>query len=121
MNKKVIKRGDIYYADLDPVIGSEQGSCRPVLIVQNDVGNKYSPTVIVAPITANMNKKQIPTHVLIMSESGLEKDSLVLTEQIRAIDRSRLSNYIGCVNNNVMLMIDKALSISVGLERSNGK
>jgi len=117
--KKQIKRGDIYYAELDPVIGSEQGNCRPVLIVQNDVGNKYSPTVIIAPITAKMNKKPIPTHVPLLSVTGLEKDSLALTEQIRAIDRSRLSNYIGSVNSSVMAQIDKALSVSVGLKNNN--
>ena len=112
---KTIKRGDIYYADLNPVIGSEQGDCRPVLIVQNDTGNKYSPTVIITPITSNLRKNPIPTHVFIPKICGLEYDSLALTEQIRAIDRVRLREYIGCAGKSVMSQVDKALFISVGL------
>ena len=111
----MIKRGDIYYADLNPVVGSEQGERRPVLIVQNDKGNKYSPTVIVVPITGRLNKTPLPTHVLIPKSCGLDKDSLALTEQVRAIDRSRLGNYIGHAGKSVMSQVDMALSVSVGL------
>jgi mRNA interferase MazF len=114
-DQAMIKRGDIYYADLNPVIGSEQGEQRPVLIVQNDTGNKYSPTVIITPITGRLNKPPLPTHVFIPKTCGLEKDSLVLTEQIRAIDRSRLGNYIGRAGKCVMPRVDMALSVSVGL------
>jgi mRNA interferase MazF len=111
----MIRRGDIFYADLNPVVGSEQGECRPVLIVQNNTGNKHSPTVIVAPITGRLKKNPIPTHVLLPKSCGLERDSLALTEQIRAIDRSRLGNYIGFAGKSVMSQVDRALSISVGL------
>ena len=112
---KQIKRGDLYYADLNPVVGSEQGDSRPVLIVQNDMGNKHSPTVIVTPITSNLRKNPLPTHVAISKKCGLEKDSLVLTEQIRAIDRTRLGSYIGYIGESAMLKVDKALSVSIGL------
>ena len=95
MKKKKIRRGDIYYAYLNPVVGSEQGSCRPVLVVQNDIGNEHSPTVVIAPLTRNLRKNPLPTHVVIPKSCGLDRDSLVLVEQIRTIDRSRLSNYIG--------------------------
>ena len=111
----VIKRGDIYYADLNPVVGSEQGERRPVIVVQNNKGNKYSPTIIVTPITGNLRKNPLPTHVRLSRACGLEKDSLALTEQIRAIDRSRLSDYIGSAGNRAMSQIDRALLISVGL------
>jgi mRNA interferase MazF len=113
--KRRIRRGDIFYANLDPVIGSEQGECRPVLIVQNDTGNRYSPTVIVTPITGKLHKTQLPTHVPISKSCGLDKDSIALTEQIRVIDRSRLGNYIGHVEKSVMSQVDKALSVSIGL------
>ena len=114
--ERQIRRGDIYYADLDPVIGSEQGECRPVLIVQNNTGNKYSPTVIITPITGNLRKNPLPTHVALSINSGLEKTSLVLAEQIRVIDRSRLGSYIGYVGKSAMSQVDKALSISIGLD-----
>ena len=112
----MIKRGDIYYADLNPVVGSEQGNTRPVLLVQNDTGNKHSPTVIVAPITGKLQKNPLPTHVRLSKSCGLEKDSLALTEHIRAIDRSRLGNYIGSADKSAMSQIDTALSVSVGLK-----
>jgi len=99
-----IRRGDIYYADLSPVIGSEQGGIRPVLIVQNDIGNKYSPTVIVAAITSRMGKTRLPTHIDIMAEeAGLMKDSVVLTEQIRTLDKRRLKEKIGHLDESVMM------------------
>jgi mRNA interferase MazF len=116
MKKRKIYRGDIYYAYLNPVIGSEQGSCRPVLIVQNDRGNEHSPTVIVAPLTRNLGKNPLPTHVLIPKSCGLDEDSLVLAEQIRTIDRSRLSNYIGYISEEIQPAIDEALAVCIGLE-----
>ena len=110
-------RGDIYYADLNPVVGSEQGGdIRPVLIIQNDVGNKFSPTVIVAAIT-HRKKSELPIHVTIKNAEYLKKDSIVLLEQIRTIDRSRLREYIGCIDNVNMIKVDKALAISVGLNK----
>lgn len=116
---KAIKRGEIYYADLNPIIGSEQGDYRPVLIIQNNKGNRYSPTVIITPITGSLLKNSIPTHVSLSKECGLEKDSIVLAEQIRAIDRSRLGSYIGYLEKSAMLKVDKALSISIGLKGYN--
>ncbi len=111
-----IKRGDMYYADLSPVIGSEQGGIRPVLIIQNDVGNKYSPTVIAAAITSQTNKNRLPTHINIDSkEYGLMKNSVILAEQIRTIDKSRLMEKIGQVDDNVMEKVNSALGISFGL------
>jgi len=110
-----MRRGDIYYADLNPVIGSEQGNNRPVIIVGNNTGNKHSPIVIVTPITGRLNKNPLPTHVLIPKACGLEHDSLALTEQVRAIDRSRLGNHIGRAGKNAMKQVDMALSLSVGL------
>ena len=110
-----IRRGDIYYADLNPVIGSEQGAHRPVLIVQNDIGNKYSPTVIITPITGKVHRNPLPTHVPLSGISGLAKESMALTEQIRTIDRSRLGKYIGYAGESVMSQIDRALLISIGL------
>jgi len=112
----MIKRGDIYYADLNPVVGSEQGEYRPVLVVQNNLGNKHSPTVIAVPITGRLKKNPLPTHVFLPKSCGLDKDSLVLTEQIRAIDRSRLGNYIGFAGKGAMSQIDRALAISIGLD-----
>lgn len=112
-----IKRGDIYYADLSPVVGSEQGGVRPVLIVQNDVGNKYSPTVIAAAITSQQAKANLPTHISIKADnSGLAKNSVVLLEQIRTLDKQRLKEKMGCVDNNSMNKINHAISISFGLE-----
>lgn len=111
-----IKRGDIYYADLSPVVGSEQGGIRPVLIVQNDVGNKFSPTVIAAAITSQHSKASLPTHIQINAkESGLSKDSVVLLEQIRTIDKRRLKEKTGEVNNVEMNQVNYALSVSFGL------
>lgn len=111
-----IKRGDIFYADLSPVVGSEQGGIRPVLIIQNDVGNKHSPTVICAAITSQMKKAKLPTHVEIESNSKcLVKDSVVLAEQIRTIDKKRLREKICRLDENLMRKVDKALLISVGV------
>ena len=114
----VIKRGDMFYADLSPVVGSEQGGIRPVLVIQNNVGNKYSPTVIVSAITSKLNKTKLPTHIELDSEEfGLKSDSIILTEQIRTIDKSRLKEKIGHINDvNVMSKIDNALGVSFGLE-----
>lgn len=112
----IIKRGDIYYADLSPVIGSEQGGVRPVLIVQNDIGNKYSPTVIAAAITSQINKAKLPTHIEISAlEYGLMKDSVILLEQIRTIDKKRLREKIGHLDEELMEKVNEALSISFGL------
>jgi len=111
-----IKRGDIYYADLSPVIGSEQGGIRPVLIIQNDIGNKYSPTVIAAAITSQKDKTKLPTHISVDSgECGLAKDSIVLLEQVRTIDKQRLKERMGSLDNNCMNMVDKAITVSFGL------
>ena len=113
----VIKRGDMFYADLSPVIGSEQGGIRPVLIIQNDMGNKYSPTVIAAAITSQVNKNKLPTHIEIDSEEfGLKSDSVVLAEQIRTIDKSRLKEKIGHIDDEkVMNKINNAIGVSFGL------
>ena len=110
-----IKRGELYYADLSPVVGSEQGGVRPVLIIQNDVGNKYSPTVIVAAITSKIDKAKIPTHIeLKASDYGLVKDSVALLEQIRTIDKKRLKEKVGYVDGFKMKNINNALLISLG-------
>ncbi len=112
----IVKRGDIYYADLSPVVGSEQGGIRPVLVIQNDVGNKYSPTVIAAAITSRINKAKMPTHIeLAANEYGLNKDSVILLEQIRTIDKRRLREKIGCIDDDLMMDVNNALSISFGL------
>jgi mRNA interferase MazF len=112
----MVRRGEIYYADLSPVVGSEQGGVRPVLIVQNDIGNKYSPTVIVAAITSQINKAKLPTHVeLSASEYGLPKDSVILLEQIRTIDKKRLREKICTLSSEVMEKVNEALQISLGL------
>lgn len=112
----MIKRGDIFYADLSPVVGSEQGGIRPVLIVQNDVGNKYSPTVIAAAITSQINKAKLPTHIEISAlEYGLQKDSVILLEQIRTIDKKRLREKIGRLDDELMEKVNEALTISFGL------
>ena len=111
-----IKRGDIYYADLSPVIGSEQGGVRPVLIVQNDVGNKYSPTVIAAAITSQQDKNNLPTHIAVDAQNcGLAKDSVVLLEQVRTIDKKRLKERMGSLDTSDMGKVNKALSVSFGL------
>ncbi|SHJ15667.1 mRNA interferase MazF [Clostridium amylolyticum] len=116
MTTMIVKRGDIFYADLSPVIGSEQGGIRPVIIIQNDIGNKYSPTVIVAAITSQINKAKLPTHVEISSEEyGLNKDSVVLLEQVRTLDKKRLKEKIGHMTDSDMEKVDKSLLISIGL------
>ncbi len=114
-----VKRGEIYYADLSPVVGSEQGGVRPVLIVQNDIGNKFSPTVIAAAITSQRFKTNLPTHIRVGGQgSGLQKDSIVLLEQVRTIDKKRLREKMGNLDDLDMTKIDKALSVSFGLDES---
>ena len=111
-----IKRGDIYYADLSPVVGSEQGGMRPVLIVQNDTGNKHSPTVIAAAITSQINKARLPTHIELGAKGyGLTKDSVVLLEQIRTIDKKRLKERMGQLDGTLMDKVDNAIAVSFGL------
>ena len=112
-----VKRGDIYYADLSPVIGSEQGGLRPVLIIQNDIGNKYSPTVISAAITSRMSKTHLPTHIDIFADkAGLSKDSVVLLEQIRTLDKKRLKEKMGHLDDQVMSVVNSAIAVSFGLD-----
>ncbi len=111
-----IKRGDIFYADLSPVVGSEQGGIRPVLIVQNNVGNKFSPTVIAAAITSQQSKANLPTHIPLNADtSGLARDSVVLLEQVRTIDKKRLKEKMGSIDDNSMNAVNNAISISFGL------
>lgn len=118
-----VKRGDIFYADLSPVIGSEQGGLRPVLIIQNDVGNKYSPTVIAAAITSKLGKSKLPTHIEVFRETvigeedgiGLSRDSVVLLEQIRTLDKQRLKEKMGHLDESIMTRVDNAITISFGL------
>lgn len=112
----IIRRGDMYYADLSPVVGSEQGGIRPVLIVQNDIGNKYSPTVIAAAITSQINKAKLPTHIEISAqEYGLQRDSVILLEQIRTIDKKRLREKIGHLDEDLMEKVNEAIGVSFGL------
>ncbi|PTL38578.1 type II toxin-antitoxin system PemK/MazF family toxin [Alkalicoccus saliphilus] len=112
----IVKRGDVYFADLSPVVGSEQGGVRPVLIIQNDIGNRFSPTVIVAAITAQIQKAKLPTHVEIDAERyGFDRDSVILLEQIRTIDKQRLTDKITQLDDNMMLKVNDALNISIGL------
>lgn len=112
----IVKRGDIFYADLSPVLGSEQGGVRPVLVVQNDVGNKFSPTIIIAAITSQINKAKLPTHLEISAEDyGLSKDSVILLEQIRTIDKKRLRERIGRLDDEQMGKVSEALGISLGM------
>jgi len=113
-----VKRGEIYYANLNPIVGSEQGDKRPVLVVQNEKGNKHSPTIVVTPITCNLNKNPLPTHVTIPQISGLTADSLALVEQIRTIDRARLDGYIGRIGGKVQDEIDSALAVCVGIDKN---
>ena len=114
-----IKRGELYYADLSPVVGSEQGGIRPVLVVQNDIGNKYSPTVIAAAVTSKLTKARLPTHIEIPGEdNGLQKDSVILLEQIRTLDKRRLKERIGALPENTMRKVDGALLISLGCTRA---
>lgn len=112
----LVKRGDIFYADLSPVVGSEQGGIRPVLIVQNNVGNRYSPTVIAAAITSQINKAKMPTHIELGASFGLTRDSVILMEQIRTIDKKRLKERMGRLDEGHMHMVDEALAVSFGLE-----
>ncbi len=112
----VVRRGDIYYADLRPVVGSEQGGIRPVLIIQNNNGNKHSPTVICAAITSKMNKAKLPTHVALEAERyGIVKDSVVLLEQVRTIDKSRLREKVCHLDDNILVKINTALEVSLAL------
>lgn len=112
----IVKRGDVFFADLSPVVGSEQGGVRPVLVIQNDIGNRFSPTVIVAAITAQIQKAKLPTHVEIEAKRhGLEKDSVILLEQIRTIDKQRLTDKITHLDEETMRKVDEALQISLGL------
>ncbi|MBE6662489.1 MAG: type II toxin-antitoxin system PemK/MazF family toxin [Ruminococcaceae bacterium] len=112
-----VKRGDIYYADLSPVVGSEQGGLRPVLIIQNDIGNRYSPTVIAAAITSRMSKTHLPTHIDIYAErAGLAKDSVVLLEQIRTLDKRRLREKMGHLDDEMMGVVNSAIAVSFGLD-----
>ncbi|GAB6932415.1 MAG TPA: type II toxin-antitoxin system PemK/MazF family toxin [Calditerricola sp.] len=112
----IVKRGDVFYANLSPVVGSEQGGVRPVLVIQNDIGNKYSPTVIVAAITAQIQKAKLPTHVEIPAKPyGLEKDSVILLEQIRTIDKQRLTDKITHLDDELMQKVNESLQISLGL------
>lgn len=110
----VVKRGDVFYADLDPIIGSEQGGIRPVLVLQNNVGNKYSPTVVVLPISS-AKKTKMPTHIRISGSKMLSENSVIMAKQIRIIDRNRLKNYVGSVDLEVMKKVDKAVKISIGV------
>lgn len=112
-----VKRGEIYYADLSPVVGSEQGGMRPVLIVQNDIGNRYSPTVIAAAITSQQNKAKLPTHIEIEARTyGLSKNSVVLLEQVRTLDKKRLRERMGCLDDILMQRVDDAIAVSFGLQ-----
>lgn len=114
-----VKRGDIYYADLSPVVGSEQGGLRPVLIIQNDVGNKYSPTVIAAAITSRLGKTRLPTHIDIYADQvGLAKDSVILLEQVRTLDKRRLKEKMGHLDEGLMTEVNNAIAVSFGLGES---
>lgn len=117
--RKAIRRGDLFYADLNPVVGSEQGGIRPVLVIQNDVGNYFSPTVVAAAITSRKAKNGLPTHILLENVPGLAPTSLLLLEQLRTIDRKRLRGYIGRISKEKMLEIDAALAISIGIGYPN--
>ncbi len=117
MNRTInIKRGDVFYADLSPVIGSEQGGVRPVLVLQNDIGNRYSPTVIVSAITSQIEKAKLPIHVELGADVGLERDSVILLEQIRTIDKKRLREKVTHLEGVIMSRVDEALLISLGLK-----
>ncbi len=118
MTESCVRRGDIYYADLSPVVGSEQGGIRPVLIIQNDIGNRYSPTVIAAAITSRTGKAKLPTHIEIDSSSGLARTSVVLLEQIRTLDKRRLRDRMGHIDETTMRLVNDAISVSFGLENA---
>ncbi len=112
----MIRRGEIYRADLNPVIGSEQGGMRPVIVVQNDIGNRYSPTVIIMAITSRINKAKLPTHIEIGGgDFGLERDSVILCEQVRTIDKSRLRERLGVLPGETMERVDQAIAVSFGI------
>jgi mRNA interferase MazF len=118
----IVRRGDIFYADLSPVVGSEQGGVRPVLIIQNDIGNKYSPTVICAAITSQINKAKLPTHIELSSQCySLTKDSVILLEQIRTIDKKRLREKICHLDAKIMSKVSEALIVSLGLKSHSGE
>lgn len=117
--RKAIRRGDLFYADLNPVVGSEQGGIRPVLVIQNNVGNHFSPTVVAAAITSRKAKNSLPTHILLENVPGLAPTSLLLLEQLRTIDRKRLRGYIGRISKEKMLEVDAALAISIGIGYPN--
>ena len=117
--RKAIRRGDLFYADLNPVVGSEQGGIRHVLVIQNDVGNHFSPTVVAAAITSRKAKNSLPTHILLENVPGLAPTSLLLLEQLRTIDRKRLRGYIGRISKEKMLEVDAALAISIGIGYPN--
>ena len=118
--ERTIRRGDIYYADLNPVIGSEQGGTRPVLIISNDIGNKHSPTVIIAAITSRVHtKKKLPTHLYLGQIEGLPANSIVLFEQLRTIDKKRLREHIGMLDSQQIITADKALLISLGIDKKD--
>ncbi len=117
--RKAIRRGDLFYADLNPVVDSEQGGIRPVLVIQNDVGNHFSPTVVAAAITSRKAKNSLPTHILLENVPGLAPTSLLLLEQLRTIDRKRLRGYIGRISKEKMLEVDAALAISIGIGYPN--
>ena len=115
---RTIKRGDIFYAELNPVVGSEQGGTRPVLIISNDIGNSHSPPVIIAAITGRtQTKAKLPTHTEVKDVEGLDRDSIILLEQIRTIDKQRLKNHMGTMPNNIMARVDKALAISLAMTK----
>lgn len=115
---RTIKRGDVFYAELNPVVGSEQGGTRPVLIISNDIGNSHSPTVIIAAITGRtQTKAKLPTHTEVKDVEGLDRDSIILLEQIRTIDKQRLKNHMGTMPNNIMARVDKALAISLAMTK----
>lgn len=117
---RTIKRGDIYYADLNPVIGSEQGGTRPVLVISNDIGNKHSPTVIIAAIASRvLTKKKLPTHFYLGGVEGLPENSIILFEQLRTIDKRRLKEYMGMIDSKQILAADKSLLISLGLDKKD--
>ncbi len=119
--RREVHRGEVFYADLSPVVGSEQGGVRPVLIVQNDVGNRYSPTVIAAAITSKQDKTRLPTHIGLRAGSGgLARDSVVLLEQIRTLDKRRLRERAGCLSDEELARVDRALGVSIGLFGAQG-
>lgn len=117
--KKEIKRGQVYFADLSPVIGSEQGGLRPVIIIQNDIGNKYSPTTMIAIITTRKTKAKLPTHFWLSKDCGLPKNSMVECEQIRTIDKSRLKNYVGTISGDDIKSLNRCLKDSLGIFKNN--